>query len=244
LPIRLRISEGGVIEGVRYVPSPNYDERPAGCAIDLLVVHHISLPPGEFGGPGIVELFTNRLDPAAHSFYATVAGTKVSAHFLIRRDGELCQFVPCGARAWHAGESSWKGRTQCNDFSIGVELEGTGEAPFTDTQYKQLAFLTRALQARYPIRDIVGHSDVAPRRKNDPGPQFDWARYRAMLKIRRKGAKGAKQTGTILRTAKSGPEPVEGTPRKSRESTEPQRTRRKNKIRNRAAKNAKKTKSK
>ena len=182
LPIRLRISEGGVIEGVRYVPSPNCDERPAGCAIDLLVVHHISLPPGEFGGPGVVELFTNRLDPAAHSFYATVAGTRVSAHFLIRRDGELYQFVPCGGRAWHAGESSWKGRTHCNDFSIGVELEGSDEAPFTDAQYGRLAVLTRALKARYPIRDIVGHSDVAPGRKSDPGPQFDWARFRAMIK--------------------------------------------------------------
>ena len=182
MPIRLRISEGGVIEGVRYVPSPNCDERPAGCAIDLLVVHHISLPPGEFGGPGVVELFTNRLDPAAHSFYATVAGTRVSAHFLIRRDGELYQFVPCGGRAWHAGESSWKGRTHCNDFSIGVELEGSDEAPFTDAQYGRLAVLTRALKARYPIRDIVGHSDVAPGRKSDPGPQFDWARFRAMIK--------------------------------------------------------------
>jgi AmpD protein len=203
LPIRLRISEGGVIEGVRYVPSPNCDERPAGSAIALLVVHHISLPPGEFGGPGIVELFTNRLDPAAHSFYATVAGTRVSAHFLIRRDGELYQFVPCGARAWHAGESSWKGRAQCNDFSIGVELEGTGAAPFTDAQYGRLAALTRALKARYPIRDIVGHSDVAPGRKSDPGPHFDWARYRRMLKVRRKGAKGAKKTSTKLRTAKT-----------------------------------------
>ncbi len=207
MPIRLRISEEGVIEGVRYVPSPNCDERPAGSAIVLLVVHHISLPPGEFGGPGIVELFTNRLDPAAHSFYATVAGTRVSAHFLIRRDGELYQFVPCGARAWHAGESSWKGRAQCNDFSIGVELEGTGAAPFTDAQYERLAALTRALKARYPIRDIVGHSDVAPGRKDDPGPQFDWARYRGMLKIRRKGAKVAKKTRRIFRTAKHAKRP-------------------------------------
>jgi AmpD protein len=190
-------------EGIRFIPSPNCDERPAGGAINLLVVHHISLPPGEFGGPGIVELFTNRLDPAAHSFYATVAGTKVSAHFLIRRDGELYQFVPCGGRAWHAGESSWRGRTRCNDFSIGVELEGTGETPFTDAQYGRLAVLTRALKARYPIRDIVGHSDVAPGRKIDPGPHFDWARYRALLRIRRKGAKGAKKTTRIFRTAKT-----------------------------------------
>lgn len=203
VPDRLRIDKEGMVEGIRFVPSPNCDARPAGCAISLLVVHHISLPPGEFGGPGIVELFTNRLDPAAHSFYATVAGTKVSAHFLIRRDGELYQFVPCGARAWHAGESSWKGRTQCNDFSIGVELEGTGEAPFTDVQYGRLAVLTRALKARYPIRDIVGHSDVASERKSDPGPQFDWARYRRMLKVSRQHATAAKKRKKQLQTAKN-----------------------------------------
>jgi AmpD protein len=203
----LTVDDHGYVNEARFVESPNYDERPAGCAISLLVIHHISLPPGEFGGPGIVELFTNRLDSAAHSFYATVAGTKVSAHFLIRRDGELCQFVPCGGRAWHAGESSWKGRAQCNDFSIGVELEGTGEAPFTDAQYKRLAFLTRTLKAHYPIRDIVGHSDVAPGRKSDPGPQFDWARYRALLRIRRKGAKVAKKTRKIFRTAKHAKRP-------------------------------------
>jgi AmpD protein len=202
VPGRLRINKEGLAEGIRFIPSPNCDERPAGSAIDLLVVHHISLPPGEFGGPGIVELFTNRLDPAAHSFYATVAGTKVSAHFLIRRDGELYQFVPCGGRAWHAGESSWKGRTHCNDFSIGAELEGTGEVPFTDAQYWRLAILTRALKARYPIRDIVGHSDVAPGRKSDPGPHFDWARYRKMLKISRHAAKAAKKPKKTLRTAK------------------------------------------
>lgn len=186
--VKLRVTTEGRVEGVRFIPSPNCDPRPAGCAISLLVIHHISLPPGEFGGPGIVEFFTNRLDPAVHPYYATVAGTKVSAHFLIRRDGELVQFVPCGGRAWHAGESSWKGRAQCNDFSIGVELEGTGETPFTAVQYRQLAGLTRALKARYPIRDIVGHSEVAPGRKSDPGPHFDWARYRALLRIARKSA--------------------------------------------------------
>jgi AmpD protein len=189
------------------VPSPNCDERPAGSAIVLLLIHHISLPPGEFGGPGIVELFTNRLDPAAHSFYATVAGTRVSAHFLIRRDGELYQFVPCGARAWHAGESSWKGRAQCNDFSIGVELEGTDAAPFTDAQYERLAALTRALKSRYPIRDIVGHSDVAPGRKSDPGPHFDWVRYGRMLKISRQVAKATKKPKKKLRTAKHAKRP-------------------------------------
>jgi N-acetyl-anhydromuramoyl-L-alanine amidase len=188
-PAPLVIDDQGRAQGVRFVPSPNSDARPAGCAVSLLVLHHISLPPGEFGGPGIAELFTNRLDPAAHPYYATIAGMKVSAHFLIRRDGALCQFVPCGGRAWHAGESSWKGRAHCNDFSIGVELEGTGEAPFTAAQYRQLAHLTRALKARYSIRDIVGHSDIAPGRKRDPGPHFDWARYRGLLRAAHRGVK-------------------------------------------------------
>jgi AmpD protein len=185
LPQRPRINNEGLVEGVRFIPSPNCDERPAGCAIEILVIHYISLPPGEFGGSGIVDLFTNRLDPAAHPFYAAIAGMKVSAHFLVRRDGGLIQFVPCAKRAWHAGESSWKGRSRCNDYSIGIEMEGCGEAPFTDPQYEELAWLTRALRARYPIADIVGHSDVAPGRKSDPGPHFDWARYRGLLKINR-----------------------------------------------------------
>ena len=182
MPQRLRINNEGLVEGVRFIPSPNCDERPAACAIDLLVIHYISLPPGAFGGTGIIEHFTNRLDPSAHPFYASIAGVKVSAHFLVRRDGELIQFVPCAKRAWHAGESSWNGRTRCNDFSIGIELEGAGDVPFTAAQYRRLAALTRALRARYPVRDIAGHSDVAPGRKTDPGPYFDWARYRAMLK--------------------------------------------------------------
>ncbi|MBI2509969.1 MAG: 1,6-anhydro-N-acetylmuramyl-L-alanine amidase AmpD [Betaproteobacteria bacterium] len=177
----MRIGEDGLAEGARCVASPNGDERPAGCAIDLIVIHSISLPPGEFGGPGIEKLFTNRLDPAAHPSYETIAALKVSAHFLIRRDGELVQFVPCDRRAWHAGASSWCGRERCNDYSIGVELEGTGEAPFTDAQYERLAELTRALKTRYPIAGIAGHSDIAPSRKTDPGPHFDWARYRALL---------------------------------------------------------------
>ena len=176
-----RIAENGLLEAARFIPSPNCDERPAACAIDLLIIHHISLPPGKFGGEGIVDLFTNRLDPQAHPFYASIAGAAVSAHFLIRRDGELIQFVSCAKRAWHAGESSGKGRKRCNDFSMGVELEGTGEVPFTDAQYGRLAELTRAAKARYPLAGIVGHSDVAPGRKSDPGPSFDWARYRAML---------------------------------------------------------------
>lgn len=171
----------GWLKGARRIPSPNCDARPAGSAIDLLVIHYISLPPGEFGGPGILRLFANRLDPAAHPSYASIAGMKVSAHFLVRRGGGLIQFVPCAKRAWHAGASSWKGRRRCNDFSIGIELEGSGDVPFTEAQYRRLGTLTRALQARYPIADIVGHADVAPGRKEDPGPHFDWARYRSML---------------------------------------------------------------
>jgi AmpD protein len=185
----LRIGEDGLAAGARFVASPNCDERPADSAIELLVIHHISLPPGKFGGKGIVEFFTNRLNPAAHPYYAAIAGTKVSAHFLIRRGGELIQFVPCAKRAWHAGESSWKGRARCNDFSIGVELEGTGEVAFTGAQYRRLVALTCALTARYPIAGIAGHSDIAPGRKTDPGPSFDWARYRAQLKNQRVAAK-------------------------------------------------------
>ena len=203
MPQRLRINNEGLVEGVRFVPSPNCDERPAACTIDLLVIHYISLPPDAFGGTGIIEHFTNRLDPSAHPFYASIAGVKVSAHFLVRRDGELIQFVPCAKRAWHAGESSWNGRARCNDYSIGIELEGTGEVPFTAAQYRRLAALTRALRARYQVRDIAGHSEVAPGRKTDPGPYFDWARYRALLKISRQDAKTAKKTKTKLRTAKA-----------------------------------------
>lgn len=179
--MKVRLTPDGIVQGARFVASPNCDERPAGCAIELLVIHYVSLPPGEFGGPGIEALFTNRLDPGAHPFFATVARMKVSAHFLVRRDGELIQFVPCSKRAWHAGESQWKGRARCNDFSIGIEMEGSGEVPFTDAQYLRLAELTRALQSRYPIAGLAGHSDIAPGRKSDPGPHFDWGRYRAMV---------------------------------------------------------------
>ena len=159
----------------RRVPSPNRDARPAGTRVELLVVHHVSLPPGRFSGDAVERLFTNRLDgdPAFESLH----GLRVSAHFLVRRRGELLQFVPCGERAWHAGVSSFLGRERCNDFSIGVELEGTGERAYTDAQYRVLARLTRALAARWPLRHVAGHSDVAPGRKTDPGPSFDWARY-------------------------------------------------------------------
>ena len=178
------IDHRGLLEGARFIASPNCDERPEGSAIELLVIHNISLPPGEFGGPGIVELFTNRLDPGAHPYYREIAGRKVSAHFLIRRDGELIQFVPCSRRAWHAGESNWRGRSRCNDFSIGIELEGADDVPFEEAQYERLAELARALATQYPGVDSAGHSDIAPGRKTDPGPCFDWARYRKLLQDR------------------------------------------------------------
>lgn len=170
-----------MIIGARCLRSPNCDDRPAGSAIELIVIHNISLPPGDFGGPGIMDLFCNRLDPAAHPYYATIADLRVSAHLLIRRDGELIQFVPFAQRAWHAGISNWRGRERCNDFSIGIELEGADDMPFEDAQYDRLAAVTRLLRARYPIGDIVGHSDIAPGRKTDPGPHFDWGRYRGMI---------------------------------------------------------------
>jgi N-acetyl-anhydromuramoyl-L-alanine amidase len=176
-PTRLFVDRGGVVRAARQVPSPNCDERPTGTDISLLVVHGISLPPGKFGGQGIVELFTNRLDPAAHPYYAKIAGMRVSSHFLVRRDGALIQFVPCAKRAWHAGESRWRGRSRCNDFSIGVELEGRDELPYEAAQYAVLSRLTRALLRRYRLTAITGHSDIASGRKTDPGPAFDWDRY-------------------------------------------------------------------
>jgi len=177
----MRISHDGLADGAQFVASPNCDERPPSTAIELIVVHAISLPPGVFGGPGILQLFTNSLDAAADPYYATVAHLRVSAHFLVRRDGSVVQFVPTVLRAWHAGVSCWRGRERCNDFSIGIELEGCDELLFEHAQYGSLARLTRAIQDQYPIAEIVGHMDIAPRRKTDPGPQFDWLRYRKML---------------------------------------------------------------
>ena len=165
----------------RFIRSPNHDARPRGAKITLLVVHAISLPPGEFGGDAIERLFTNRLDPDAHPYFREIQGLKVSSHFLIRRDGELVQFVPVRRRAWHAGVSSWRGRERCNDFSVGVELEGTDEGPFTDEQYARLARLIADLRRTLPLRDIAAHSDVAPGRKTDPGPGFDWPRLLKQL---------------------------------------------------------------
>jgi AmpD protein len=171
----------GVLAGAVQIPSPNFDERPADTALSLLVVHNISLPPGEFGGEAIAQLFTNTLEFTAHPYYATLRDLKVSAHFLIHRDGELIQFVPCAKRAWHAGPSVWRGRSRCNDFSIGVELVGADDQPYAQKQYLRLSELTLALRRRYPVIDVVGHSDIASGRKTDPGPAFDWARYRALL---------------------------------------------------------------
>jgi AmpD protein len=176
----------GVVAGVRQVDSPNRDARPAGMPIELVVVHGISLPPGRFGGDAIERLFTNRLAADADPAFASVAALRVSAHFLIRRDGELVQFVRCIDRAWHAGVSAWRGRERCNDFSVGVELEGTDTVRYAGAQYARLAALIRALARRYPIAAVVGHSDVAPGRKTDPGPAFDWGRLGRVLPGRRR----------------------------------------------------------
>ncbi len=172
------ITNDGMLADVRFVASPNCDARPANARIELIVIHNISLPPGEFGGSGIEDLFLNRLDPAAHAYYAGIAHLRVSAHFLLRRDGSITQFVACGQRAWHAGVSSWRGRERCNDFSVGIELEGTDEIYFEDAQYTHLAGLIEALKARYPIVDVTGHADIAPGRKTDPGKSFEWDRIK------------------------------------------------------------------
>ncbi|MGZ5761113.1 MAG: 1,6-anhydro-N-acetylmuramyl-L-alanine amidase AmpD [Caldimonas sp.] len=169
---------GGWLRHVRSIRSPNFGPRPQATEIDLVVLHSISLPPGQFGGDAIEQLFTNRLDWSAHPYYATIRGLTVSAHFLIRRDGELLQFVSCDDRAWHAGRSAWQGRESCNDFSIGIELEGLEGERFDDRQYPVLAELLRLLAERYPVAAVAGHEHVAPGRKNDPGAGFDWPRLR------------------------------------------------------------------
>jgi len=174
----------GIVAGARQVASPNCDDRPPGVEPELIVLHGISLPPGQFGGDAIDRLFTNTLPPAAHPYFEQVAGLRVSSHLLIRRDGELVQYVPLHRRAWHAGESCYCGRNTCNDFSIGIELEGTDDVPYADAEYERLAQLIPALIAAYPSlhrRRIVGHCDVAPGRKTDPGPSFDWQRFYSLL---------------------------------------------------------------
>jgi len=168
--------EAGWLPTARQVLSPNCDERPVGETVRLVVIHAISLPPDEFGGPGIIQLFTNCLDPEAHPYFQEIQGLRVSAHFLVRRDGELIQFVPCSRRAWHAGASNWMGRENCNDFSIGIELEGCDQLPFENAQYLTLNRLLADLRRGYYLEAVVGHSDIAPGRKTDPGPCFDWSR--------------------------------------------------------------------
>ena len=179
----------GLLTGIRQVLSPHWDQRPAGMTPELIVVHGISLPPGEYGGPWIEQLFTGGLPAQAHPFFSEVAALRVSAHLLLRRDGRVIQFVPFNQRAWHAGASSWQGRDNCNDFSIGIELEGTDDSAYESVQYLNLAAVIQALYAAYPrlaAQAVVGHSDIAPGRKSDPGAAFDWALLRALL-----GAAGA-----------------------------------------------------
>ena len=175
----IKINKKGFAINAKQIASPNFDARPyyehAKPEISMLVIHNISLPPSQYGGNGIIELFTNTLNPTEHPYDAEIYTRKVSSHFLIRRDGKLIQFVSCLQRAWHAGVSNWLGRERCNDFSVGIELEGSDFEAFEPAQYKSLQQLIQALQKTYPIQHIVGHSDIAPGRKTDPGPYFDWA---------------------------------------------------------------------
>ncbi|MCB2016029.1 MAG: 1,6-anhydro-N-acetylmuramyl-L-alanine amidase AmpD [Hydrogenophaga sp.] len=173
--------DGGWLREARQVPSPNHGPRPPGASIDLIVVHSISLPPGVYGGPEVEQLFTNRLDWSAHPYFEQIRGMEVSAHFFIRRSGELVQFVDADWRAWHAGSSSWRGRSNCNDDSIGIELEGLEGTSFESAQYASLIRLCDQLRERYPIQYIAGHEHIAPGRKADPGDRFDWTRLQAAL---------------------------------------------------------------
>lgn len=177
--------QSGWLDKAEILPSPNYDDRQDENDISGIVIHNISLPPGQFGGGWIADLFLNRLDPNAHPYFAEIAHLKVSAHLLIRRDGKIQQFVPFHKRAWHAGVSCWEGRERCNDFTIGIELEGDDETAFTQAQYSQLAMVSKALISTYPLLSearITGHEHIAPGRKTDPGPHFDWQYYRQLLK--------------------------------------------------------------
>lgn len=179
--------QNGLTEGIRHCPSPNADDRPEGIAPELVVIHNISLPPGQFGGPWIDALFTNQLPPGHHPYFANIAHLRVSAHALIRRDGELIQYVPWHRRAWHAGHSCWNGRERCNDFSVGIELEGTDDQPYEAIQYQQLTEILLALFETYPTLSpsrITGHSDISPGRKTDPGTSFDWPLLLTGLKKR------------------------------------------------------------
>lgn len=176
--------KNAILTEAEYCPSAHYNDRPDGTVISLLVIHNISLPPNEFGGEYIKYFFTGCLDPNLHPYFADIYQMRVSAHCLITRDGRVVQFVPFDKRAWHAGASSFQGVKDCNDYSIGIELEGTDHIPYTDAQYHSLIGLTKKLQTHYPeinIAKIVGHNDIAPGRKTDPGMAFNWSRYRQMI---------------------------------------------------------------
>lgn len=171
----------GWLEGIAHIPSPNFGPRPEGARIDLAVIHSISLPPGEYGGDEIERLFTNTLDWTAHPYFEQIRGMEVSAHFVIRRDGRIQQFVSVLDRAWHAGRSSWCGRDNCNDYAIGIELEGLEDHPFDRPQYDALVDLLARIDAQWPLAGVTGHEHVAPGRKRDPGSAFDWATMRARM---------------------------------------------------------------
>ncbi len=177
-------ADGSLLLGARQVASPNCDDRPAGCTIDLVVLHGISLPPDEYGGPWIDRLFTNTLAPDAHPYFREIEGLEVSSHLLIRRDGEVVQYVPFHRRAWHAGASCWEGRERCNDFSVGIELEGSDLVPYEERQYRALHQVLKTVLPAWSLTDpsrVVGHCHIAPGRKSDPGPAFDWPRVRRMV---------------------------------------------------------------
>ncbi|MCD6048192.1 MAG: N-acetyl-anhydromuranmyl-L-alanine amidase [Gammaproteobacteria bacterium] len=181
---RFSVDASGFLQPAKQFTSPNQNDRPLETPVSLLVIHNISLPPGEFGGDSVAELFLNTLDCTKHPYYERLKDLKVSSHLFIRRDGEVVQFVPFHKRAWHAGTSCFQGIPDCNDYSIGIELEGCDDQPFTDAQYATLVEVSRAIMHRYPainLARITGHSDIAPGRKTDPGPCFDWARYKASL---------------------------------------------------------------
>ena len=185
MPLTPGVDEGrsGWMPHARHVPSPHCDDRPAGMLVDLLVIHCIALPPRQYGGDAIERLFCDRLDPRAHPAFEALEGLKVSAHFVIQRDGVLTQYVSCDRRAWHAGVSRYAARERCNDFSIGIELEGSDDEPFEPEQYDTLIALGSELLARYPLRAVVGHSDIAPGRKTDPGTGFDWRQLKNGLAL-------------------------------------------------------------
>jgi N-acetyl-anhydromuramoyl-L-alanine amidase len=172
----MQVDRDGWLDVGIHIPSPNQDERPEGERITLVVVHSISLPPGRFEGPGVTALFTNSIDPSTHTSFPEIVHLRVSAHLFIRSDGSLVQYVPFVRRAWHAGVSAWRGRARCNDFSIGIELEGSDFLPFAEAQYQALDAVLRTLKSTYPIVDVCGHCAVAPGRKTDPGPFFEWSR--------------------------------------------------------------------